>query len=97
MFLTLEDETGIANIIVRPDVFTRERLMVIEEPFLVIGTVLQQQVSHPCEPSTSTRCVARRSSSRHMTSIERRLTPRHGLSTSTDRPGFSVFSVIPWQ
>src|SRR5439155_17325469 len=34
VFLTLEDETGIANIIVRPDLFARDRLVIVEEPFL---------------------------------------------------------------
>jgi error-prone DNA polymerase len=43
VFLTLEDETGIANIIVRPDLFARERLIVVEEPFLIIEGVLQNQ------------------------------------------------------
>src|SRR5262245_36324743 len=43
VFLTLEDETGIANIIVRPDVFAQERLTIIEEPFLIVDGVLQNQ------------------------------------------------------
>jgi error-prone DNA polymerase len=43
VFLTLEDETGIANIIVRPDLFTRDRLMIVEEPFLIVDGVLQNQ------------------------------------------------------
>jgi error-prone DNA polymerase len=43
VFLTLEDETGIANIIVRPDLFARDRLVIIEEPFLIVDGVLQQQ------------------------------------------------------
>lgn len=43
VFLTLEDETGIANIIVRPDLFARERLMIVEEPFLIVDGVLQNQ------------------------------------------------------
>jgi error-prone DNA polymerase len=43
VFLTLEDETGIANIIVRPDLFTRDRLVIIEEPFLIVEGVLQNQ------------------------------------------------------
>src|SRR5438552_15216508 len=43
VFLTLEDETGIANIIVRPDLFVRDRLTIIEEPFLIIDGVLQNQ------------------------------------------------------
>jgi error-prone DNA polymerase len=43
VFLTLEDETGIANIIVRPDLFGRDRAVVIEEPFLLVEGVLQNQ------------------------------------------------------
>ena len=43
VFLTLEDETGIANIIIRPDLFARERLTVIEEPFLIVDGILQNQ------------------------------------------------------
>ncbi len=43
VFLTLEDETGIANIIVRPDLFVRERLVIVEEPFLIVDGVLQYQ------------------------------------------------------
>jgi error-prone DNA polymerase len=43
VFLTLEDETGIANIIVRPDLFERERLALLEEPFLIVDGMLQQQ------------------------------------------------------
>lgn len=43
VFLTLEDETGIINIIIRPDLFARDRLTIVEEPFLLIDGVLQQQ------------------------------------------------------
>jgi error-prone DNA polymerase len=43
VFLTLEDETGISNIIVRPDVFDRERLVVVQQPFLLVDGVLQRQ------------------------------------------------------
>ena len=43
VFLTLEDETGIANIIVRPDLFARDRAVIVEEPFLLIEGVLQNQ------------------------------------------------------
>jgi error-prone DNA polymerase len=43
VFLTLEDETGIANIIVRPDLFARDRLTVIEERFLLVEGRLQNQ------------------------------------------------------
>ena len=43
VFLTLEDETGIANIIVRPDLFIRDRLVITDEPFLLVDGVLQNQ------------------------------------------------------
>ncbi len=43
VFLTLEDETGIANIIVRPDLFARSRLAVVSEPFLLVEGILQNQ------------------------------------------------------
>ncbi len=43
VFLTLEDETGISNIIVRPDLFDRERATVIRRPFLIVDGVLQHQ------------------------------------------------------
>ncbi len=43
VFLTLEDETGIANIIVRPDLFDRERFKILEEPFLLVDGILQNQ------------------------------------------------------
>jgi error-prone DNA polymerase len=43
VFLTLEDETGVSNVIVRPDVFERERQVVIRQPFLLVDGVLQHQ------------------------------------------------------
>jgi error-prone DNA polymerase len=43
VFLTLEDETGISNIIIRPDLFDRERTVVIRQPFLIVDGVLQHQ------------------------------------------------------
>ncbi len=43
VFLTLEDETGIANIIVRPDLYARERLTIIEQPFLLVEGMLQSE------------------------------------------------------
>jgi error-prone DNA polymerase len=43
VFLTLEDETGVANIIVRPDLFARERPTIIEEPFLIVDGILQTE------------------------------------------------------
>jgi error-prone DNA polymerase len=43
VFLTLEDETGISNIIIRPDLFDRDRMTVIRQPFLLVEGVLQHQ------------------------------------------------------
>jgi len=43
VFLTLEDETGISNVIVRPDLFDRERMTVVRQPFLIVDGVLQHQ------------------------------------------------------
>jgi error-prone DNA polymerase len=43
VFLTLEDETGIANIIVHPEVFDRQRLVIVSEPFVVVEGILQVQ------------------------------------------------------
>jgi error-prone DNA polymerase len=43
VFLTLEDETGVANVIVRPDLFDRARLVVVRQPFLLVEGILQYQ------------------------------------------------------
>jgi error-prone DNA polymerase len=43
VFLTLEDETGISNVIVRPDLFDREKTTVVRQPFLIVDGVLQNQ------------------------------------------------------
>ena len=43
VFLTLEDETGISNVIIRPDLFDRERMTVIRQPFLIVEGVMQSQ------------------------------------------------------
>jgi error-prone DNA polymerase len=43
VFLTLEDETGVSNVIVRPDLFDRTRLVVVGQPFLLVEGILQHQ------------------------------------------------------
>jgi len=43
VFLTLEDETGIANIIVRPDLFTEQKNAIVGEPYLLVDGTLQIQ------------------------------------------------------
>ena len=43
VFLTLEDETGISNIIVRPKVYDEQRLAIIESSFVIVDGLLQLQ------------------------------------------------------
>ena len=43
VFLNLEDETGLVNVIVRPALFHRHRLALVNEPFLLIEGSLQRQ------------------------------------------------------
>ncbi len=43
VFLTLEDETGIANIIIQPELFRARRVTIVGEPFLLVEGVLQNQ------------------------------------------------------
>jgi len=43
VFLSLEDETGIANVIVRPKLFAGQRLALVSEPFLLVEGILQMQ------------------------------------------------------
>jgi error-prone DNA polymerase len=43
VFLSLEDETGIANIIIAPPLFEREHTTVVHRSFLVISGTLQNQ------------------------------------------------------
>ncbi|HKY30387.1 MAG TPA: error-prone DNA polymerase [Pyrinomonadaceae bacterium] len=43
VFLTLEDETGVANVIVTPQLFDKNRVALIDHPFLLIDGILQNQ------------------------------------------------------
>jgi error-prone DNA polymerase len=43
VFLSLEDETGIANVIVTPQLFERQRLALVAAPYLVVDGVVQMQ------------------------------------------------------
>jgi error-prone DNA polymerase len=43
VFLSLEDETGIANVIVTPQLFEKNRLALVDYPFLLIEGALQHQ------------------------------------------------------
>ncbi|HYA24019.1 MAG TPA: OB-fold nucleic acid binding domain-containing protein, partial [Terriglobales bacterium] len=43
VFLSLEDETGVANAIIHPDLFQKNRLLVGSEQFLMVEGILQNQ------------------------------------------------------
>ncbi|HEV2382507.1 MAG TPA: error-prone DNA polymerase [Terriglobia bacterium] len=43
VFLSLEDETGIANAIIMPDLFEQHRVLIVREPFLLVEGTLQNQ------------------------------------------------------
>lgn len=43
VFLSMEDETGISNIIITPDLFERNRLVLMRSKFMLIEGVLQNQ------------------------------------------------------
>jgi error-prone DNA polymerase len=43
VFLSMEDETGIMNAIVTPDIYDRYKLLVLGEPFLIVYGALQNQ------------------------------------------------------
>jgi error-prone DNA polymerase len=43
VFLTLEDETGLVNVIVRPDVYERYRRVIRTSPVLVVEGKLQKE------------------------------------------------------
>jgi error-prone DNA polymerase len=43
VFLTLEDETGVANVIITPQLFDKYRLVLVDHPFLLITGILQNQ------------------------------------------------------
>ena len=43
VFLSIEDETGVSNIIITPRLFDKNRLVVVDHPFLLIEGALQNQ------------------------------------------------------
>ena len=42
-FLTLEDETGVVNVIITPQLFDKYRMVLVDHPFLMIEGALQHQ------------------------------------------------------
>ena len=66
VFLSLEDETGIANIILEPDTFKRLRTTILTNSYLLIEGILQNQRgvrsvraedAQPCHMPTTTPAV----------------------------------------
>jgi error-prone DNA polymerase len=45
IFLSMEDETGIANVIVTPDLYEKNRVVVTQSKFLLVEGPLQNQDS----------------------------------------------------
>ena len=43
VFLSLEDETGVANAIIIPDLFQKNRLLITAEQFIMVEGILQNQ------------------------------------------------------
>jgi DNA polymerase III alpha subunit len=43
IFLSMEDEVGIANVIVAPDLYERDRLVLTQSKFLLVVGFLQNQ------------------------------------------------------
>ena len=43
VFLSMEDETGIANVIITPDVYHGNKSVIVGEPYLIVEGVLQNQ------------------------------------------------------
>ncbi|HVR69676.1 MAG TPA: OB-fold nucleic acid binding domain-containing protein, partial [Vicinamibacteria bacterium] len=43
VFLNLEDETGLVNVVVRPVFFQRQRFTLMQEPFLIVDGTLQRR------------------------------------------------------
>lgn len=43
IFISMEDETGIANVIVTPDMYERNRLVVTQSKFVLVEGSLQNQ------------------------------------------------------
>ena len=43
VFLTMEDETGLSNVIINPDTYAAFRRVVVDEPYLLVEGILQNQ------------------------------------------------------
>jgi error-prone DNA polymerase len=58
VFLSLEDETGIASVIVRPALFERARATVVHEPFVLVDGILQREDGVTAVRATAVRSLA---------------------------------------
>jgi DNA polymerase III alpha subunit len=55
IFLSMEDETGIANVIVTPDLYERDRLVVTRSKFILVEGPLQRMPGNGIPPKTTHR------------------------------------------
>ena len=59
IFLSLEDETGLVNVIIRPDVFSRYQRAILDSTVMMVSGELQdehgavQVMAETCTPVTS--------------------------------------------
>ena len=63
-FLSLDDETGLVNVIIRPSLFTRYQRAILDSPVIMVVGELQDEhgaaqfMAHTCQPATSDRLGA---------------------------------------
>jgi len=43
VFLTMEDETGLSNVIITPDTYAQFKRVIVDEPYLLVEGTLQNQ------------------------------------------------------
>ena len=58
IFISMEDETGIANVIVTPKLYERDRLVVTRSKFLLVEGTLQNQDSVVHVKATSLKALS---------------------------------------
>jgi len=67
MFLSIEDETGIANAIIMPDLLQKHRMLLVSENFLLIDGILQSRdnVIHVRAEHVAPLCITRAETTSH--------------------------------
>lgn len=67
VFISLEDETGIANAVVQPDLFEQQRLTITQENVLYIRGPMQARRGLPMVHTTQIERLPGPSKGRHLT------------------------------